>query len=138
MGKIRIKIEWCGSNYAAVPENENIACIATGKTLDEVKMNIVDALKFHVEGLEPYDISEELRGELYPKFVLNVTKEWMDALKKRFTKAKTIAERESVDAEIHELCEADASRAVEIMKQQLQETHKEIDAILQRRRNHNK
>ena len=42
MGTIKIKIDWCDSNYAAAPECDEIACIATGRTLTEVKTNLKD------------------------------------------------------------------------------------------------
>ncbi len=62
MEKVRIKIDWFDHNYGAAPVNEDIACVATGSTLHEAERNIVDALKFHVEGLEPGEIPAELRG----------------------------------------------------------------------------
>lgn len=70
MEKVRIKIDWYEHNYGAAPANEDIACVATGSTLHEVERNIVDALKFHVEGLEPDDIPAELQGEWEPVFEL--------------------------------------------------------------------
>ena len=70
MEKVRIKIDWYEHNYGAAPVNEDIACVATGSTLHEVERNIVDALKFHVEGLEPDDIPAELQGEWEPVFEL--------------------------------------------------------------------
>ena len=51
MNKIIINIDWVPSNYCAVPANEDIACVATGKTLEEVQQNIVEALSFHIESL---------------------------------------------------------------------------------------
>ncbi len=70
MEKVRIKIDWFDRNYGAAPVNEDIACVATGSTLHEAEQNIVDALKFHVEGLEPDEIPAELRGEWVPEFEL--------------------------------------------------------------------
>lgn len=62
-----------------------------------------------------------------------VTKEQMDALKDRFVNAKTESERQAVDAEMHRLCEDDAASVAEIMKQQLQETHKRVDDMFVRK-----
>ena len=64
MGKIAIKVDWT-DNYAAAPANEAIACVSTGRTLEEVQHNIIEALKFHIEGmLEDGDlIPVEFSGE---------------------------------------------------------------------------
>ena len=72
MNKVIIKIDWVPKNFCAAPENEDIACVATVKTLDEVKQNIVDALKFHIEGvLEDGDaLPAELMGEWEPVYQL--------------------------------------------------------------------
>ena len=53
--------------------NEDIACVATGSTLEEVKKNILDALQFHTAGLvEDGDpVPEELQGSLEPVFHLS-------------------------------------------------------------------
>ena len=51
MSKVIINIDWAEKNFVASPEDENVACIATGKTLEDVKRNIVDALRFHIEGM---------------------------------------------------------------------------------------
>lgn len=62
-----------------------------------------------------------------------ITKEQMDALKERFVNAKTEAEHQAVNAEIHEICEEDAVAVAEIVKLQLMETHKKVDEILVRK-----
>lgn len=51
MGKIGIKVDWSGKNYGACPENEDVACVATGRTLDEIERNMEEALRFHIEGM---------------------------------------------------------------------------------------
>jgi predicted RNase H-like HicB family nuclease len=51
MAEIVITIDWTGRNYCAVPKDERIACVATGKTLEEVKDSIKEALDFHFEGM---------------------------------------------------------------------------------------
>lgn len=62
-----------------------------------------------------------------------VTKEQMDALKTRFVNARTDAERQAVDDEMRRLCDEDVNAVAEIMKQQLEETHREVDEILVRK-----
>lgn len=73
MAKVRINIDWVPDNYGASPVNEDIACVATGKTLEEVEQNIVSALRFHVEGLQEdgEQVPEELLGEWEPEFILS-------------------------------------------------------------------
>lgn len=48
MGKVGIKVEWCGKNYAACPENEDIACVVTHKTLEGLQMDMDEALRQHI------------------------------------------------------------------------------------------
>jgi predicted RNase H-like HicB family nuclease len=50
MGKIIINVDW-SDNFAAAPANENIACVSTGHTLDELKKNMLEALEFHIQGM---------------------------------------------------------------------------------------
>jgi transcriptional regulator with XRE-family HTH domain len=73
MAKVKINIDWVPDNYGASPANEDIACIATGKTLEEVEQNIVSALKFHVEGLQEdgEPVPADLLGEWEPEFILS-------------------------------------------------------------------
>ncbi len=47
MGKIGIIVDYT-DNYAACPVNENIACISTGRNLEELKKNMDEALHFQV------------------------------------------------------------------------------------------
>ena len=70
--KVQINIDWMDRNFGAVPQNESIVCIATGRTLEEVKKNIVEALEFHIEGmrLQGESIPEEFDGSWEPEFVL--------------------------------------------------------------------
>lgn len=67
MNRIDIYIDWVPNNYCARPLSGDIPCVATGKTLEEVQQNIVEALSFHAEGLremkEP--IPKCLRGEYH-------------------------------------------------------------------------
>ena len=73
MGKVIINVDWVPNNFGAAPANEDIACVATGRTLEEVEKNIVDALKFHLEGMreDGEAIPEEFTGEWEPEFRLS-------------------------------------------------------------------
>ena len=72
MKTIIINIDWVPNNFSAVPENEEVACIATGATLEEVQKNIVDAIRFHLEGIREFGetMPEKFTGEWTPEFVL--------------------------------------------------------------------
>lgn len=72
MSKVLINVDWIDHNYGAAPQNEAIACVATGKTLEEVKKNIVEALSFHLEGMQLHGetIPEEFSGQWEAVFVL--------------------------------------------------------------------
>lgn len=52
MKKMVINVDWVPSNFGASPADERIACVATGHTLEEVKTNILDAIRFHIEGMK--------------------------------------------------------------------------------------
>ena len=54
MGKVIIDIDWMDYNYGAASRNEDIACAATGRTLEEVKSGIVEAIQFHLEGMRAH------------------------------------------------------------------------------------
>ncbi len=64
MSKIKIIVDYT-DNYAACPADDRIACVSTGRTLDEVKENIAEGLRFHIDGMredgEP--IPAEFEGE---------------------------------------------------------------------------
>ncbi len=75
MGKTIININWNDSNFEAYTENEDIACVTTGNTLDEVKANMIEALEFHRDGLleDNLEIPEELKGEIIPEWKLSTS-----------------------------------------------------------------
>ena len=72
MHKVIINVDWVPSNFGAAPANEDIACVCTGKTLEEVQKNMVEALRFHLEGMKEDGevIPEEFQGEWEPVFHL--------------------------------------------------------------------
>ena len=66
MKKIEVIIDWTGKNYCAAPSDSRIACVATGKTLQEVKANIAEGLAFQLEGMQEQGI------EVPPEYLGNV------------------------------------------------------------------
>ena len=72
MNSIDINIDWMDRNFAASVADERIACIATGKTWDEAEHHIIDALRFHLQGmLENGDaIPPEYQSDWIPSFHL--------------------------------------------------------------------
>ena len=51
MNKVIIIIDWVPNNFSAAVANGEVACVATGKTLEDVKKNIMGALAFHIDGI---------------------------------------------------------------------------------------
>ncbi len=51
MEEIIVTVELAESNYSAYLE-ELPGCIATGSTFEELKINIADAIAFHLEGMK--------------------------------------------------------------------------------------
>lgn len=80
MPRIRILIDYT-DNYAACPADDRIACVSTGRTLDEVKKNIAEALQFHIEGMredgdavpEEFNDEWEFEWELSARAMLHYT-----------------------------------------------------------------
>lgn len=71
MGKVKIRVDWDG-NYGAAPANENIACIVTAKTLEELKHNMDYSLRLHIASMreDGDDIPVEFEGEMELEFEL--------------------------------------------------------------------
>lgn len=72
MSKVIINIDWMEHNFGAAPQNENVACVATGKELADVERDIVEAINFQLEGMKANGdfIPDEFLGEWEPEFVL--------------------------------------------------------------------
>lgn len=72
MGHIGIIVDWDGRNYAACPSDDDIACVATGKSLQELKDNMEAALAAHAAGLleDSLSIPTELQGKIEPDYHL--------------------------------------------------------------------
>lgn len=51
MKKAIILVDW-DRNYSAAAKDERIACIATGRSLDELRINYERSLKLHLQGMK--------------------------------------------------------------------------------------
>lgn len=73
MGKIVINVDYT-DNFAAAPANEDIACISTGRTFDELKRNMSEALRWHIDSMLEDDesIPDEFKGEWEIEWNLSV------------------------------------------------------------------
>ena len=67
MGKIIINVDYT-DNFAATPANEDIACVSTGRTFEELKKNMEEALHWHIDSMredgEPVPAEFEGKWEL--------------------------------------------------------------------------
>ena len=72
MEKIEVIIDWTGKNYFAALKDERIACVATGKTLQEVKANLTEGLVFQSEGMpaEGLAVPPEYQGAYELEYTL--------------------------------------------------------------------
>ena len=50
MEKVTVTVEITENNYSAYLE-QLPGCVSTGKTFDELKKNIAEAIEFHLEGM---------------------------------------------------------------------------------------
>ena len=73
MGKIIINVDYL-DDFAAAPANEDIACICTGRTLEELKNDMEESLRWHIDGMrEDGDpIPAEFEGEWELEWILSV------------------------------------------------------------------
>ena len=55
--KLTVIVEWTGDNFGASAP-EVAGCVATGKTLSEVKEAYASALDFHLEGVDEGELPE--------------------------------------------------------------------------------
>ncbi len=67
MGNIIVTVELADNNYAAYIE-QLPGCVSTGKTFDELKSNIEEAVEFHLDGMR--EDSEEIPVEFSGKYEL--------------------------------------------------------------------
>lgn len=52
MEKIKVDVEWCEKNFgASLGDNVPGCVVATAKTFDELRKQVEDALRFHVDGM---------------------------------------------------------------------------------------
>ena len=73
MGRIIINVDYT-DNFSAAPANERIACVSTGRTFEELKKNLEEGLRWHIESMredgEP--IPAEFEGEWQLEWNLTV------------------------------------------------------------------
>lgn len=87
MGKIISEVYYSGNNYSShVPILPG--CISTGRTLEEVEMHMIEAVKFHIEGslVDNDPIPEVFKGEYELVFKLSA-EALLNAYSNIFTKA---------------------------------------------------
>lgn len=80
MGKICITVDYT-DNYVAYPANDDIACITTGRTLNEAKANMEESLHWHIDSMREdgeevpveFDGEWELEWNLTTRAVLHYT-----------------------------------------------------------------
>jgi len=67
MKKIKTLISWSGDNYAATASNVNGVIIATAPTLEKVKKEFEESLKFHIDEAvaDGDNISDDLKNGNY-------------------------------------------------------------------------
>ena len=72
MNKINIKIDWVPDSFAAAIADDTLACVATGRTLEEVEKNILDAIAFHLDGMKQFgeNIPSQYQDEWEPVYIL--------------------------------------------------------------------
>lgn len=67
MKKAIILVDW-DRNYSAAAKDERIACIATGRSLDEIRINYERSLKLHLQGMK--EDGEEIPEEFTEDYEL--------------------------------------------------------------------
>ena len=75
MEKVIVTVEMTDNNYSAYLE-QLPGCVSTGKTFEELKNNIAEAVEFHLEGMRedgeeiPFDQDYELAYRFDPESLL--------------------------------------------------------------------
>jgi len=67
MEKAIILVDW-DRNYSAATKDERIACIATGRSLEELRINFERSLKLHLQGMK--EDGEDLPAEFSEDYEL--------------------------------------------------------------------
>jgi len=76
MERVFITVELTDNNYSAYLESLP-GCVSTGKTFEELKRNISEAIEFHIEGMLedgdeiPFDLQYELAYKFDAESLLN-------------------------------------------------------------------
>lgn len=73
MGKIIINVDYT-DGFAAAPANEDIACVCTGQTLEELKKDMEESLRWHIDSMraDGERIPDEFEGEWNIEWYLTV------------------------------------------------------------------
>jgi predicted RNase H-like HicB family nuclease len=72
MKKVIINVSW-DKNYGAIPANDKVVCIVTGKTLEEIKERMMFSLSRHLDSMRANGdlIPAEFVGEFELEYHLN-------------------------------------------------------------------
>lgn len=83
MEAVRVILEKTDTGYSAYTDDVP-GCIAVGDNLDEVKLNMTEAIQFHLEGLQEFneEIPVKLQGEYTLDFKMDITTffEWASGI----------------------------------------------------------
>ena len=81
MEKILVIVEKTETGYSAYSDDV-LGCVAVGENMDEIKLSMIEAIEFHLEGLKEFEeeIPEKLKGEYSLDFKLDIQTffEWFD------------------------------------------------------------
>jgi predicted RNase H-like HicB family nuclease len=72
MKQVVVRVDWVG-NFCACPENSVVCCVVTGDTLQEVKDNMAESLRWHIEGMQENDdvVPDDFVGDFAIKYELS-------------------------------------------------------------------
>jgi predicted RNase H-like HicB family nuclease len=73
METVKVILEKTDTGYSAYTDDV-LGCVAVGDNLDEVKLNMTEAIEFHLEGLQEFneEIPEVLQGEYTLDFKMDI------------------------------------------------------------------
>jgi predicted RNase H-like HicB family nuclease len=81
MEKILVIVEKTESGYSAYSDDV-LGCAAVGESMDEIKLSMLEAIEFHLDGLKDFkeEIPEKLKGEYSLDFKIDINTffEWFD------------------------------------------------------------
>jgi predicted RNase H-like HicB family nuclease len=73
METVKVILEKTDTGYSAYTDDV-LGCVAVGDNLDEVKLNMTEAIEFHLEGLQEFneEFPEVLQGEYTLDFKMDI------------------------------------------------------------------